>query len=125
MKQTPAYKLAAEGYTNAEIFAKLEYSSGELKRRLRVEHELMFAIVLGRRAFCQPHFDALVALALGGGPLKIGAQNAIMSVLERMDKETKTLTIGYDMALLEQLPGVVPTSPMEANKLTAALRATK
>lgn len=120
-----AHSLAVQGKTNAEIFAELGYSAGELKRRLKVDHQLMFDIVAGRREFVEPHITNLVEIAMGHSELPPNAMRAIMVLLERYDAQNKSLCIGYDLALLENLPTAIPTNPMDAMALTAALRASK
>lgn len=120
-----AFDLASQGMTNAEIFAELGYSSAEVKRRLKIEHKLLFDIVSGRREFLEPHITNLVEIALGHAELPPNALRAITMVLERYDAQNKSLCIGYDLALLEGLPTAIPTNPMDAMALTAALRASK
>ena len=121
-----AFKLAAEGHTNVEIFAKLNLSVGELRRRIKVDHELVFAIVNGRASFIQQFVDKLVEAQVSDEFTSSINVGICKYMVEKFTNENTTLAQAYDIAILESLSSLsAPAVNMTREQVTSQLRALK
>lgn len=100
-----AYELAAKGLTNVEIFGSLQISAPQLLKLTISDQPLLYSVIRGRVDYLAPYLDVLQdeSLERKAGP---GYHNtkALLSLIERMDKETRALGIGYDLAVLASAP---------------------
>ena len=100
-----AYELAAKGLTNVEIFGSLQISAPQLLKLTISDQPLLYSVIRGRVDYLAPYLDVLQdeSLERKAGP---GYHNtkALLSLIERMDKGTRALGIGYDLAVLASAP---------------------
>lgn len=121
-----AFKLAAEGRTNVEIFAKLNLSVGELRRRIKVDHELVFAIVNGRASFIQQFIDKLVEAQVSDEFTSSINVGICKYMVEKYSNENAVLAQAYDSVVSDSLLSAqVKQEPLTREQVTSQLRSLK
>lgn len=120
-----AYELAKQGKTNVEIFGFLQVSAVQLLRIAISDVPLLYSIIRGRTEYLDPFIrlleqEATDLVAVGGSQRNF---RALQQLIERMDKETRALGVGYDLSLLSSAPAP-KDNQLKGAELTKALRET-
>lgn len=122
-----AYKLAAAGRSNAEIFGELEVTTTALSAMLSVEPRIIFSILSGRAEFSKILVETIRQLGLGWDE-QMGAKPnlaALQLLLDRMDRNNSALTAAYDLTMLAGTSMSEGKEARDPASVTSLLRAVK
>lgn len=117
-----AFKLAAEGKSNAEIWGALNLTSGALQKVIQTNPALLFSIINGRSQFMDPIVGILVDMAHGGEDVSKGQWAAMSILLERAEAQNRVLTVSYEMILMTGTGAAPATEQRDAATVTQLLR---
>lgn len=118
-----AYELAKQGLTNIEVFGKLNISAPQLLKLAVSDEPLLFSIIAGRVEYLRPFIKTLEdeATELVAPQQATRNTKALLTLIDRIDRENKALGIGYDLAVLASAPAP-KQNQLDGATLTKLLR---